>query len=221
MAALQIEKPDELWNNARDVAESIKSSAWKWMMKADPYLNEFEHSKKLFLNELAIIHKEHPEIFTYTNPDSFNHDPIPDMMKDVREQNFETRLQIYLDQRMNDQQEWYIKKSQKNEKNFIISFICSFILHTIAFIMLLYRIQNPISLPIEIVVTCAGAFFTWGKSKKYKDLKAVYAFASYELSIIKAESDDVKSNDELSDFVLKSENAFTRERITYLSRKKL
>jgi hypothetical protein len=221
IAALQIEKPDNLWYNARAIAESVKSNAWRWMMKSDPYSRDIEHSKKVFLDELAKIYNDYEQIFAYTTPDTFDNVPISEMMKDIRNMNFEHRLQVYLDQRIDDQLKWYIHKSKKNEKNSKIFYFCSFILHAIAIILLFYRIQNPISLPVEIVVTCASAVLTWGQSKKFKDLNAVYLLAANEMSIIKAEADEINSNEALSAFVLKSENAFTRERMTFLSRKRI
>jgi len=214
MAALQIEKPDDLWFNCRDIAESVKSDAWRWMMKANPYVNDFEQAKKLFLNELAYIQKDNVQIFTYTKPDTLNNNPISDMMKAVRDQHCNNRLQIYIDQRINEQLDWYKKKTERNEKNSKIYFACSFIFHAIAIIMLFYRIQNPISLPVEIVVTCASAALTWGQSKKYKELNVVYSSAAYEMSIIKAKADEVKSDEDLSSFVLESESAFKNERTT-------
>ena len=37
LIALRVKRPDDLWYNGRAVAESVKTRAWRWVMRAEPY----------------------------------------------------------------------------------------------------------------------------------------------------------------------------------------
>ena len=86
--------------------------------------------------------------------------------------------------------------------------------------MLLYRIQVPtITLPIEVIATSASAALTWLQAKKHNELNSSYALAALEIVLIKGEALSVSSEKELSEFVLDSENAFSREHTQWVARK--
>jgi hypothetical protein len=39
MIWLKVYKPDDIWYNGRAVAESVKTRSWRWMMRAEPYID--------------------------------------------------------------------------------------------------------------------------------------------------------------------------------------
>ncbi len=86
--------------------------------------------------------------------------------------------------------------------------------------MLLYRIKDPsFSFPVESVAVAAGAVLTWLQAKKHNELNSSYALAAHEIVLIKGESLDVETEQNLSAFVLDSENAFSREHTQWTARK--
>ena len=86
--------------------------------------------------------------------------------------------------------------------------------------MLLYRIKEPAtSLPIEVVATATSAVFTWVQAKKYSELISSYALAAHEIVLIKGEAVAIYDESHLSEFIINSESAFSREHTQWTARK--
>jgi hypothetical protein len=89
------------------------------------------------------------------------------MIKSVRSRAIEERLEIYKEQRIDNQSKWYVSKSAFNKRRAKQWFWVSVILHSSAVVMLLFRIKNAgIGLPIEVLATSASAALTWLQAKK-------------------------------------------------------
>lgn len=219
---LQITKPDDTWYNGRAVAESVKTRSWRWMMRADPYVDadHLEVVSKDFLNDLKAILDQNKSLSHSLQSTEAINDPISDTMRRIRALDVADRLAIYIQQRIKDQSDWYWLKSRFNKRRSIQWFWVSVLLHTLAISMLLYRIKDQeISLPIEVIATAAGAALTWLQAKKHNELSSAYALTAHEIVIIKAESASVANEQQLSEFVVNSEAAFSREHTQWVARK--
>ena len=95
-------------------------------------------------------------------------------------------------------------------------------LHAIAIFLLLIKIKLPSTqLPVEeVVAVCASSVLSWLQTKKHQELSASYALTAQETSLIRGEASYVNSEDSLSNFVIDSENAFSREHTQWFARKK-
>jgi len=130
------------------------------------------------------------------------------------------RLSVYVGQRIQNQSNWYWLKSRFNKCRAQQWFWVSVALHSIAILFLLLRIQDPtLSLPVEVVATAAGAALTWLQAKKHNELGSAYALAAHEIVLIKGESVTVSTESQLSEFVVNSEAAFSREHTQWTARK--
>ena len=99
-------------------------------------------------------------------------------------------------------------------------FIVSILLHSSAILLLLYRIKEPASLlPIEVIATAASSVLTWVQAKKHNELNSSYSLAAHEIVLIKGESISIKEESHLSEFIINSESAFSREHIQWTARK--
>lgn len=219
---LKVYKLEDVWYNGRAVAESVKTRTWRWIMKAEPYKNDGpdEFSQREFLSDLKAIldqNKSLSHVLEWT-PDLG--EAISEKMKRIRSSLLSERLKVYLNDRINNQSLWYSKKSLLNKRLAKRWFIVSIILHSLAIFMLLYRIKNPASsLPVEVIATATSAVFTWVQAKKYNELKASYSLAAHEIMLIKGELTFVKDEEHLSEFVINSETAFSREHTQWVARK--
>lgn len=219
---LNVRKPEDAWYNGRAVAESVKTRSWRWVMKADPYDREGseEEIQKQFLSDLKSILDQNKGLSEHFDWKHNSSDAISDRMKEIRSLPLEDRLEIYKKDRVNDQARWYAKKAGFNKRKAKRWFVTSIILHSLAVLMLLYRIKEPsVSLPIEVVATAASAVLTWLQSKKYNELNSSYSLAAHEIVLIKGEADAVNSEGALSNFVVNSESAFSREHTQWSARK--
>lgn len=219
---IRVKRPDDIWYNGRAVAESVKTISWRWMMRAEPYEDseKIEIVSKQFINDLKAILDQNKSLSHALQSTTAVNDPISDVMKEVRVLSISDRLQIYVEQRIQNQANWYWLKSNFNKRRAQQWFWMSVALHASAISMLLYRIKDPsISPPVEVVATAAGAALTWLQAKKHNELNSAYSLAAHEIVLIKGESSSVRSERELSEFVVNSEGAFSREHTQWVARK--
>jgi hypothetical protein len=219
---LKVKKPEDTWYNGRAVAESIKTRTWRWVMKAEPYENNVpdEQIQKEFLSDLKSILVQNRSLSSSLEWNPNLGEAISDEMMAVRKLSLPERLDVYKKERIDDQSIWYSKKSQFNKRRAKQWFVVSIVLHSAAVLMLLYRIKEPAtSLPIGVIATAASAVLTWLQAKKHNELNSAYSLAAHEIVIIKSESVSIKTDHQLSDLVVNSEAAFSREHTQWTARK--
>ncbi|MCW8830574.1 MAG: DUF4231 domain-containing protein [Gammaproteobacteria bacterium] len=219
---LRVKRPDDTWYNGRAVAESVKTRAWRWMMRAEPYLDidRIEIARKEFISDLKQILNQNRSIAGSLGHDEYLKEPISDEMLKIRLMAVSDRLAVYLNDRVNNQSIWYSKKSIFNKKRALLLFWASVVLHLLAFIMLLLRVQTPtLNLPVEVVATAAAAILTWLQAKKHNELASSYSLAAHEIVLIKGEAVDISTEEYLSDYVVNTEAAFSREHTQWVARK--
>ncbi len=218
---LRVKRPDDIWYNGRAVAESVKTRSWRWMMRADPYEEELgdEVVSKSFISDLKAILDQNRSLSSLLAVSGIN-EPISKEMRQVRALPLSDRLDVYLQQRVRNQAEWYSKKAIYNRKRARQWFWVSVLLHSAAIVMLLYRIRDPeMGLPVEALATAASAVLTWIQAKKHGELNSSYILAAHEITLIRGEGASIKSETELCEFVLNSESAFSREHTQWTARK--
>lgn len=219
---LKVQKPEDTWYNGRAVAESVKTRTWRWMMKAEPYESDGpnEQVQKEFLNDLKAILNQNRSLSHELEWTPDLGEAISGAMIDIRSLPWEKRLEVYVSERIDNQSHWYSKKSQLNKRLSKQWFVVSIVLHSLAILLLLYRIKEPsASLPIEVVATAASAVLTWVQAKKHNELNSSYALAAHEIVLIKGESVSVTEENHLSEFIINSESAFSREHTQWVARK--
>jgi hypothetical protein len=222
LIALKVNRPDDLWYNGRAVAESVKTRAWRFMMKAEPYndSNNEEIEAKQFVSDLRAILDQNRNLSKELGSSAGVKEAITSTMLKIRSLQLEERIDVYKEQRILNQSNWYSMKSIWNKRRARQWFWASVGLHSAAILMLLYRIKDPsISLPVEVIATAAGAVLTWLQAKKHNELNSSYALAAHEIMLIKGEALSVHNEREFSDFVLASELAFSREHTQWIARK--
>ena len=222
LVLIRIRRPEDTWYKGRAIAESVKTRAWRWMMKAEPYndYENIENESKLFIKDLNAILAQHGLKSNCLSSVKVVEEPISVLMKQVRGLSVKERLDVYLQQRVQNQIEWYWKKSQLNKRLAERWFWVSVALHSICIFMLLYGINKTcVSLPVGGFATAAGATLTWLQAKKRRELDAAYTLAAHEIALIKGEGDFIRSEKQLSDYVMNSEAAFSREHTQWVARK--
>lgn len=219
---LRAKRPDDLWYNGRAVAESVKTRSWRWTMRAEPYedTDNIEIVSKRFINDLKAILTQNRSLSEVLHSNVGIQDPISETMKQIRNLPVAERKEIYKEQRIKNQANWYSLKSLFNKRRAKQWFLVSVIFHSTAVAMLLYRIKDPLcNLPVEVIATAAGAVLTWLQSKKHNELNSSYALTAHEITLIKGEALSIKTEKALSEFVLNSEAAFSREHTQWAARK--
>lgn len=219
---MSVKKPEKDWYGCRALSESIKTAAWRYMMRAEPFENA-AHIKEVH-RKFSEFLKDILDSNGYVR-DSISKHPkggrqITERMDEVRRLDFENRKSTYITQRIEEQREWYLKKVMENRSRFRqwVS-VCVF-LQGLALILAIVRIQYPEGIeiwPTEPVLVMASAVIGWIQIKKFNELASAYSLTAHEIGIIHARIEHI-TEDEFSDFVNEAERAFSREHTQWIAR---
>ena len=216
------EKPEQGWYRGRALAESIKTSCWRYCMRAEPFsdADNVEQPKSEFRNHLMEILKTNRFIGDRMPPDSAAKEQIPDSMQDVRALSLEERKAFYLKHRIQEQREWYASKAGANKRAGKRWGRIAVGAYVVAIGLALARIALPNweLWPIEPVLVFASAIIGWTQVKKFNELASSYTLTAHEIGIIQGNLEPASTNEEFSDFVNEAEQAFSREHTQWVAR---
>lgn len=219
---LQLKEYDKEWYGARAIAESIKTLSWRFMMCSDKFNGQTqEEVTKLFINDINKIKNESRYLAGVLGGTVGEKPLITELMFSIRKLSFNERLKLYLKYRIEVQRNWYLESSKEKEDNGDICFIYIFIFEILALITLFLYIVNPTLLinPSALFITIVTSLLTWSQVKQFKILSQSYGFTGHELNSIITLGTTIKSEKELSKFVIDSEQAISREHTMWRARK--
>lgn len=222
MIWLRVSRPDDIWYNGRAVAESVKTRSWRWMMRAEPYIDcdNIEIVRKHFVNDLKTILKQNESLIGKLGISASIEEPISEKMIEIRKLNLSDRFNFYRQERITNQAIWYTTKSKFNKKRAEMWFWTTVSLHALAILLLLYNIYDPnAKLPIEVIAVAASSVLTWLQSKKHNELSSSYSLTAHEIILIKSETNRIETEEDLSEYIMNCENAFSREHTQWFARK--
>ena len=214
---------ERTWYGARAVAESVKTTAWRFAMAAEPFgdsLNSID-AEMLFRSKLAEIFQDRKSLNYSVAGDVNSRAQITDEMRNVRYQPWEQRLALYLSDRIQDQRKWYSNKAKFSEGRESGYF----------WIILLVQLGSVIaagafavwpSLHVNVAgILTAGtaSLLAWLQVKRYQETSQSYALAAHELGIIEAGAANLQSKDAFTNFVADAENAMSREHTLWVARR--
>jgi hypothetical protein len=80
--------------------------------------------------------------------------------------------------------------------------------------------KNARSNITEPLLVGASAALSWSQAKRFRELGNAYGLTVHEISLIREESGRIKTEDDFSEFVNNSENAFSREHTQWVARRR-
>ena len=216
-------KDEDKWYRTRAVAESVKTITWRFMMRADPFgtKKDVNDVKTQFRELLRKILKEHKDLAHELRGRLCSEEQITESMCYVRDLALKDRIEIYRIYRIDEQRKWYEKKSTRNKKHGQYWFGVLILCQLIAIILVICRVAYPNweYWPSEIFVVSAGATLTWIQVKRFQEVSAAYGITAHEVGIIRGELESVFQEKDFAQFIIDSENAFSREHTQWLARK--
>jgi hypothetical protein len=211
------------WYGGRAAAESIKSLAWRYMMRAEPYGTVLDRAAadRNFGEAVLRILKDVPDL-SIPPGTGLGTDPIVTVrMREVRAKELPERKTLYLQGRIGDQQQWYTRKadiSARKEERFFWLIVGAQLLALLTALGLVlvpgFWVQ-----PVGFFSTLAAAFLAWLQVKQHEELTQAYRVAAYELGLIAAEAEQQHDEASFSQFVADAESAISREHTLWLARR--
>lgn len=216
------QKPEQDWYRGRALAESIKTSCWRYAMRAAPFGNEDDIGKtrEEFQQHLRGIFDANRPVGDKISAKRLTEAQITDCMEEIRGNDWESRLEVYRTLRINDQLRWYGEKADENKRKSKIWVIGAIIVYVIAILLSLLRIAHLELrvLPIETFILIASAIIGWTQMKKFNELASTYTLTAHEIGLTFGPIKQVRNEEDLAKFVLEAEQAFSREHTQWVAR---
>ncbi|MDF7777365.1 DUF4231 domain-containing protein [Sphingomonas sp. AOB5] len=214
-----ITKPERQWYQARALAESVKTVAWKYAMAATPFQNSdaLVHLRKM-LRDLLDANAELGRQFT--GP-SVTGTQVTAGMEDIRKLPENDRLKAYMDQRIDDQRNWYAKKAETNGAWGFWMSIGLGAVYLATFLVFMVRVFHPdwIYAHPDPLILLAASLLGWIQIKRYNELAASYKLTAVEIGVLIAGAQAAVGSTGLSQFIDDAEEAFSREHTQWLARR--
>jgi len=214
---------DKIWFDGRAVAESVKTVAWRYMMRGEPFGLEASQVDNAFIAEMAEIRNARPSIQAYLGGQAEKSKPISNYMREVREAEFRRRKQEYLDGRIRDQKIWYGAKCKWNQRRSALWYAAVLILQVVALILaIITAAYGPFPLNLAgLLMTAAASFTAWSQAKRHEDLTNSYSVASQELLDIETLAENINDDDAFKSVVDQAEEAISREHTMWCAKRNI
>ena len=206
-------RPDRLWYDGRAVAESAKTLTWRYLVGGSPFGREQvtdREADRLLLDRFRQIAGDLRG--AHLVPVADVDDQLGPGLRRLRDLPLEERRQLYRRERIGDQQAWYARAAQRNERR---ATQWSLVLTTLEALGLAGGVLKATgALSIDLLglagaLVAAGA--AWVNAKQHQNLANAYAVASQELAAISGQVDWAASEGEWAHFVDQAEEAISRE----------
>ena len=219
----RVRRYDRIWFDCRAIAESTKTAAWRYMMKATPFKDD-SNANQAFITQLQRIRDARPSS-SKDLAQSFNENAqvITGIMGQIREKPLDERRNLYQSARISDQKNWYSENSRFNAGKEDCWFVVVTILQVLAVVLAIIWAASE-SLPVNIVpvlMTCAASAIAWSKMKRYGELAQSYSLAAQELGDQEAIFSNVTTEDDLLTLVEQVEETISREHTMWCARREV
>ncbi len=216
-----VKKLDQDWYRCRALAESVKTSTWRFAMRAHPFAEteNIESPKAEFRNLLRDILQANSGIAENLSSDET--EQVTASMIKIRKLSLKDRIAFYVENRIDDQRSWYAKKSTKNKAAQRRWFWLTIIIYIGSAISLnADKLGFPqATLAFDPMIVLVTSALGWLQMKRHGELTASYNLTAHEIGIIRGNSDSVKTEEQFSDFVNEAELAFSREHTQWVARR--
>lgn len=222
---LKVKKYEDIWYRGRALAESCKTLTWRFIMCSEYFENilSVEEVEKRFIQRIKEISKEFTDLNDVLDSKQLNTDVITTEMKRIRSFCLSDKKAYYINNRIQNQINWYSSKAEDSKLKYDIWFVVIIFLQFLALISIVFLVKYPSSSYnfVGLFSTVAASGFSWLQVKKYQENKEAYTTANSELNLIKAQGNRDFSDSEFSKYVLDSENAMSREHTLWLAQKRM
>ena len=217
-------KPERDWYGCRALAESIKTSTWRYMMRAKPFedstkLSEVQFKFTSFLQEILKANRHAGDLIAHSPSTG---ESITAAMTAVRSLPLMERKEHYRKDRIDDQRAWYLAKAKTNQCHFRGWVVACVMVQGTAIIVALLRISydSQWSLwPTAPLLVLVSSIIGWIQIKKFTELASAYNLTAHEIGIIQTRLNHINTETEFSEFVNEAERAFSREHTQWLARR--
>lgn len=214
-------KLEQEWYRCRALAESVKTSTWRFAMRAHPFqdAHSIEQPKAEFRNLLRDILKANHHLAA--NLQNSHAEQFTKSMLEVRQLPLDERRAYYLENRIDNQRLWYSRKSAANRRALRAWVVGTIVVYVLAALSLNAKQLglNWATYAFDPLIVLVTSAIGWMQMKRHSELMASYNLTAHEIGITRSNSDGIKTEEEFSNFVNEAELAFSREHTQWVARR--
>lgn len=217
-------KYEDTWYQGRALAESCKTLTWRFITCSESFEVhlDIEAAKGVFVKRLKELCSEFKDLNKELDARILTLPDVSAKMLQMRSLSMLARKAFYIKYRIEDQKMWYANKAEFNKIMYNRWFFLIIACQAAALLCSVYLIVNPASNwnLVGLLTTISASALSWLQLKQHQELKQAYTTAAQELNFILSTTDNIDSETKLSEFVLDSENAISREHTLWLAQKR-
>ncbi len=205
---LLTDRPEQMWYQGRALAESAKTLAWRYAVGALPFPLNKANADVYLGEQLAGLLNDAPGVNIVPNSVPV----ISDSVAALRRKSLTQRREVYIRDRIVDQQRWYGAKAEKNSRDARLWQVGLMIAELIGALIASLKAFDILHADItSIASTALGAGAAWLAVRQHESLGHAYTMASHELGLIAARLAGVGDEDAWAAEVADAEEAISRE----------
>lgn len=210
------QRSDQRWFKARALAESVKSSTWRYMMRASPF--DEGPPEAPFVARIQELFKTVP-LEGVTKVDVSATEITP-WMKEVRAAAFDKRRAIYIDERLNNQIGWYQGRAADATTGSRRMAILSSAAEGAAVVAaLLLALSAQIANIVGVGTSIAATGTAWAQLRRYDEIAPSFALAAQELRLARERISAAASEEDFLLQVVAAEDSISREHTMWATKR--
>lgn len=212
---------DSTWYDGRAAAEAIKVLSWQYMMRAAPFSGEDVAAKSQFIASLGDILAAHPRVRPLATRAPGKVEEITASMRQVRALDLPDRWQQYLQQRLDDQITYYLRKAERSRRAAARWFWADVAARAAALVCAVAVIVLPEHKPslAGLFSAVAAAATAWSQLHRDDELAKNYGAAAQKLLLLRASLDDTTSEEDFQRLFVGAEAVIASESSAWLSKR--
>ncbi len=209
-------RPDKTWYDARAVAESAKTLAWKFAVCAEPFpwALPLADAQLRVLEKLDVVRAQYRSLELAP----VEAEAVSNWMRDQRGESWSDRRDVYLEQRLRDQRGWYAAKAKYNKTRsnqwrgvlVLFEFLGALCALGEAF-------RDEFSTLTPFAAAVVGSVVAWVETKQHDFNARAYAAAVADLSKAETKLKLLTDEDAWALEVNDAEDAISREHTLWLA----
>ncbi|MFG3056228.1 DUF4231 domain-containing protein [Kitasatospora sp. NPDC048239] len=221
------QNPQGLWYEGRAAAESVKTLAWKFAVRADAYQpppRSLPDAEGLYSFQLGRVLQAFQGSRAVGSPAGAE---ITEAMRGLRAQPLAVRREAYLQERIQVQHDWYQAKARYCARAGFWTGVLGVVLPLLGLVLAVLRAMGEFGYDALGTVSAVAASVTaWSQLRQYRPLAAAYSLAADELELIRTQLTrlDVRAADAeevWARLARDAEDAVSREHTTWQARREV
>lgn len=211
---LQVTHFEDIWFQARAIAETVKSLEWQYSMATGP-LEDSSKADQIFLEEVRNARSGYSARGrNKQSKDSPRGNDISSEMQSLRALPWEAKRSIYDEQRIEDQIKWYRKKATNDKRLSLIYSSFATAIQTAGIAIAIYGYVEAVirsEAVLGLIATIVSSMVAWTQSRKYAELVEPYSYTARLLEELKKELQTVSTEPYFKEIVETTERSISRE----------